>query len=107
MNTDNTTWDPAAIQALVDGLDPIDWQQLELLARIPPEKRVLAGMQAQAFAMAALRGTLARRFPELTQSELNMKVLAYLTPVRMGEEAVSGQLSAASEEPAEAMQEDE
>ena len=84
MNTDNTTWDPAAIQALVDGLDPIDWQQLELLARIPPEKRVLAGMQAQAFAMAALRGTLARRFPELTQSELNMKVLAYLTPVRMG-----------------------
>ncbi|MEJ5308701.1 MAG: hypothetical protein WHX52_02935 [Anaerolineae bacterium] len=87
---DDASWDPA-IQALVDGLDPIDWQQLELLARVPPEKRVLAGMQAQAFAMAALRGTFARRFPELTQSELNMKVLAYLTPVRMGVSAVSGQ----------------
>ncbi len=91
--SENITWDAAAIQALVDGLDPIDWQQLELLARIPPEKRVLAGMQAQAFAMAALRGTFARRFPELTQSELNMKVLAYLTPVRMGPSAVSNQLS--------------
>jgi len=93
MSIDDTPLDPAAIQALVDGLDPIDWQQLELLACIPPEKRVLAGMQAQAFAMAALRGTFARRFPALTQSELNMKVLAYLTPVRMGEEAVGDQPS--------------
>lgn len=101
MCIDGTPLAPAAIQALVDGLDPIDWQQLELLARIPPAKRVLAGMQAQAFAMAALRGTFARRFPELTQSELNMKVLAYLTPVRMGEEAVSDQLSAVSAQPSE------
>lgn len=61
----------------------IDWQQLELMAKLSPAKRVLAGMQAQAFAMAALRGTFRRRFPELSQSELNMKVLAYLTPVRM------------------------
>ena len=82
--TTNSPWDSAAIAALVEGLDPIDWQQLELLARIPFEKRILAGMQAQAFAMAALRGTFHRRFPELSQSELNMKVLAYLTPVRMG-----------------------
>ena len=61
----------------------IDWQQLELMAQLSPAKRVLAGMCAQAFAMAALRGTLRRRFPELSQSELNMKVLAYLTPPRM------------------------
>jgi hypothetical protein len=33
--------------------------------------------------MANLRGTFRRRFPELSQSELNMKVLVYLTPVRM------------------------
>lgn len=62
--------------------DPIDWQQLELLAHRTPAQRVLLGMQAQAFARAALRGTLRRRFPELSQSELNMKVLAYLTPLR-------------------------
>ncbi len=61
----------------------IDWQQLELSARLSPAERVLAGMRAQAFAMAALRGTLRRRFPELSRSELNMMTLAWLTPLRM------------------------
>jgi hypothetical protein len=71
------------IEALVQGLDPIDWVQLRLTARLPPGQRILAGMQAQSFAMAILRGTWRRRFPELDQKDLNMKVLAYLTPVRM------------------------
>ncbi|MGC9348410.1 MAG: hypothetical protein ACP5JG_09760 [Anaerolineae bacterium] len=71
------------IEALVAGLDPVDWVQLKLTASLSPGQRILAGMQAQAFAMAALRGTFRRRFPELSRSELNMKVLAYLTPVRM------------------------
>jgi hypothetical protein len=62
--------------------DPIDWQQLGLLACLTPAQRILLGMQAQAFARAALRGTLRRRFPELSQSELNMKVLAHFTPLR-------------------------
>lgn len=67
--------------------DPIDWQQLELLARLTPTQRVLLGMQAQAFARAMLRGTLRRRFPDLAQSELNMKVLAHFTPLRGYEES--------------------
>jgi hypothetical protein len=62
--------------------DPVAWQQLELLAQLTPAQRALLGMQAQAFARAALRGTLKRRFPELSQSELNMKVLAHSTPLR-------------------------
>ncbi len=66
--------------------DPIDWQQLELLARLTPAQRVLLGMQAQTFARAMLRGTFRRRFPGLSQSELNMKVLAYFTPIRSYEE---------------------
>ena len=61
----------------------IEWEQLELSARLSPAERVLAGMRAQAFAMAALSGTLHCRFPELSCSELNMKTLAYLTPLRM------------------------
>ena len=72
-----------AIEELVRGLDPIDWVQVRLTARLSPAARVLAGMEAQAFAMAALRGTFSQRFPELSLSELNMKVLAYLTPVRI------------------------
>jgi hypothetical protein len=70
---------------IVRGIDPVDWVQMRLLASLTPAERVLAGMRAQAFAMAALRGTFRRRFPELSLSELNMKVLSYLTPVRMGE----------------------
>ena len=72
------------IAALVEGLDPIDWVQLQLTANLSPGQRILAGMQAQAFAMASLRGTWRRKFPELGQAELNMKVLAYLSPVKMG-----------------------
>ncbi len=79
MSTDTTK---PEIEALVESLDPIDWVQLALTASLSPGQRILAGMQAQAFAMASLRGTFRRRFPELSQSELNMKVLAYLTPVR-------------------------
>jgi hypothetical protein len=71
------------ITNLIRGLDSIDWVQLRLTARLTPAQRVLAGMRAQAFAMAALRGTLRRRFPNLTQAALNMKVLEHFTPVRM------------------------
>ena len=85
MSTDSLTTD---IEALVRGLDPVDWIQLRLTANLSPGQRILAGMQAQAFAMAQLRGAFRRRFPELSQAELNMKVLAYLTPVKM---AHSGQ----------------
>ena len=71
------------ISAIVRGLDPIDWVQMELLAKLPPAKRIIPPLQAQEFSMAALRGTFRKRFPELSMSEINMKVLAYLTPVRM------------------------
>ncbi|HMB25680.1 MAG TPA: hypothetical protein VKP08_22720 [Anaerolineales bacterium] len=71
------------ISAIVNGLDPIDWVQMELLANLPPEKRLIPGLNAQEFSMAALRGTFRRKFPELSLSQINMKVLAYLTPVRM------------------------
>ena len=74
-----------SIQEIIDGLDPVDLVQMELTAKLSPADRVLAGMRATAFAKSALRGTLARRFPELSLSELNMKVLRYLTPIRMQE----------------------
>jgi hypothetical protein len=82
MTTDNE-FDSTAINEIIQGLDPVDWTQLRLLADLTPAERVLAGMRAQSFAMAALRGTYRKRFPDLSLAELNMKVLAYLTPVRM------------------------
>jgi hypothetical protein len=79
----NTSSRPTDIEALVQSLDPVDWELLQLRARLAPGQRILAGVQAQGFAIASLRRTWRRRFPELSPSELNMKVLAYLTPVRM------------------------
>ena len=71
------------ITAIVNGFDPIDWVQMKLLAKMPFEKRLIPGLNAQEFAMSALRGTFQKKFPDLTMPEINMKVLAYLTPVRM------------------------
>jgi hypothetical protein len=63
-------------------LDPIDWQQMELLAQLSPAQRTLAMMRAAEFVRAGLRAAFHRRYPELSDAEVNMKVLAYLTPVR-------------------------
>lgn len=72
------------ISKIISGFDPIDWVQVELLAKMPPEKRLVPGLNAQEFSMAALRGTFRRKHPQLSLPEINMKVLEYLTPVRMG-----------------------
>lgn len=74
---------PEEISAIVSAIDPIDWVQVELLSKLPPEKRLIPGLNAQEFSMAALRGTFRKKFPGLSMPEINMKVLAYLTPVRM------------------------
>ena len=74
---------PEEISAIVDGFAPVDWVQLELTAKLPPARRIIAPMLAQEFSMAALRGTFRKKFPDLSISEINMKVLKYLTPVRM------------------------
>jgi hypothetical protein len=71
------------ISQIINGFDPIDWVQLDLLAKMPFEKRLLPGLNAQEFSMAALRGTFRKKFPELSMPAINMKVLAYLTPIRM------------------------
>ena len=81
--TAETELDRTAILEIVQNLDPVDWTQVRLLADLSPAERVLAGIRAQSFAMSALRGTFRKRFPDLSLSELNMKVLAYLTPVRI------------------------
>jgi hypothetical protein len=54
------------IAEIVRGLDPVDWVQMRLLANLTPDKRILAGMSAQSFAMAALRGSFQQRYPELS-----------------------------------------
>ncbi len=62
--------------------DPIDWEQLELLAKMPPSQRPLMVVRAAEFVRAGLRGAFRERFPDLSDEEINMKVLAYTTPLR-------------------------
>jgi hypothetical protein len=77
------TLTPDEIATIVQDLNPIDWTQVELLAKLPPAKRIIPPLLAQEFSMSALRGTFRKRFPNLSMKEINMKVLAYLTPIRM------------------------
>lgn len=68
--------------AIVRGLDPADWVQIRLLRSLPPEKRIIPAMRAQAFAMSTFRLALEKRYPNLPREEINMKVLAHFTVVR-------------------------
>ena len=74
---------PEEISTLVDGLNPIDWVQMELLAKLPPGQRILPALNATLMIRAGLRSAFMKKFPELSRSEINMRVLKYLTPIRM------------------------
>lgn len=71
------------IRELVRGLEPIDWVQLHLIARLPPEQQIMAGMRAAEFARAIVRGAFMERFPNETRAQINMRVLRHFTTVRM------------------------
>jgi hypothetical protein len=60
-------------------LDPVDWPQLYLLAKLTPGQRMMTMAQASAFARGILRGAFRRRFPNLTMAEINMKMMQYLS----------------------------
>ena len=66
------------ISDIVDGLNPIDWAQMELLAKMPPGKRVYPSLQASSMVRAGLRTAFKRNFPKLSLPEINMKILDYL-----------------------------
>ena len=70
---------PEEISAIVDGFDPIDVVQMKLLANLPPGKRIIPMLQASEMVRAGLRGSFRKKFPELSKSEINMKILEYLT----------------------------
>jgi len=72
------------ISAIVDGFNPIDIEEMEMVAKMPPGKRWLVSYRKAEAIRADLRNKLRKDFPELSLPEINMKVLRSLTPVRMG-----------------------
>jgi hypothetical protein len=55
--------------------DPVDLDQMRLLGRLPPHKRVRVMLEARELAVGLIRGRLRRRYPDLSTSAINMKVL--------------------------------
>ncbi len=68
MKTNNSRW------------GPVDHDQLRLLGKLPFQKRIRRIIEAQNFAMSIVRGRLRRQFPQMTQQELNLRVLRELYP---------------------------
>ena len=67
------------ISKIVDGFDPIDWVQVKLIANLPPGKRIIPMLQATEMIRAGLRAAFTKKFPDLSKSEINMKILEYMT----------------------------
>jgi hypothetical protein len=82
--TDKHPLTPEEISAIVDGFDPIDWEEIEMMAKLPPSQRYLVSLRKTEIIRADLRNKLKEDFPELSMPEINMKVLRSLTPVCMG-----------------------
>lgn len=59
-------------------LDPIDWEQMRLLAKLTPGERMMAMARASAFSRALLRGAFQTRFPDLPLEEINMMMFRYI-----------------------------
>jgi hypothetical protein len=70
---------PEEISAIVAGLNPIDHSQMELIAKMPPGKRIYPSLRASGMIRAGLRTAFKKKFPNLSPSEINMKILEYLT----------------------------
>ena len=62
--------------------DPIDHTQMRLLASLPPHKRLRLMLEARELALGLMRGSLRNRYPELSESQINLKLLEATTHVR-------------------------
>ena len=82
--TEKQTLTSEDISKIVDGFDPIDVEEMEMMAKMPPGQRWLIPLQKAEAIRSDLRNKLRKDFPELSLPEINMKVLRSLTPVRMG-----------------------
>ncbi len=55
--------------------DALDLEQVRRLGQLAPGGRIRALLDARELAVGLIRGRLRRRYPDLSPSELNLKVL--------------------------------
>lgn len=56
-------------------LDPLDEQLLRLRSQMTPGQRIYSMLQTRALLVGMKRGRLRRQYPDLTERELNLKLL--------------------------------
>lgn len=57
-------------------------EQIRLIAKTPPHKRVRAMLDARELAVGLIRGRLRRKYPHFSINDLNLKVLEELARAR-------------------------
>ena len=62
--------------------NPVDWQQMELVARLSPGQRIRLMLEARELAVGLIRGRLRRQYPELSSEEINLKLVEEVSGVR-------------------------
>ncbi len=55
--------------------DPVDWEQVRLIARLTPAQRLRLMLDARALAVALIRARLKQRYPSLSPREINLKLV--------------------------------
>ena len=63
------------MQAKTYRFDSLDLEQMRLLGRLPPGRRIQAMLDARELAVGLIRGRLRRQYPYLSSGELNLRVL--------------------------------
>jgi len=58
--------------------DPVDLEQVRLLGRLSPARRIQAMLDARDLAVGLIRGRLRQQYPHLSPHEINLKLLEEL-----------------------------
>jgi len=62
--------------------DPIDIDQMRLRASLSPAKRIQGMLDARELVVGLMRGRLRKRYPDLSDREINLKLIEELSHVR-------------------------
>jgi hypothetical protein len=58
--------------------DDVDWVQVRLLQKLQPGQRLRVMLDARELVVGLIRGQLCRRYPDLSEREINLKLLEEL-----------------------------
>ena len=62
--------------------DPVDIVQMRLRASLSTARRIQVMLDARELAVGLMRGSLYKRYPELSDREINLKLIEELSHVR-------------------------